>query len=192
MKCNRRALLILGLLCFAAALGLTGYNLSENSRAGAEAEAAALQLQTLLQSAPAENTLLNPAMEMPVRRIGGLDYIGIVEIPALQLRLPVVSRWSYPNLRRAPCRYSGSVYQNNLVLAGHNYPSHFGRLRALHIGDAVLFSDADGRTFSYAVSSLATISPTETETLPASGLTLFTCTPGGQHRLIVCCRPAES
>ena len=94
MKRNRRALLILGLLCFAAALGLAGYNLSENSRAGAEAEAAILQLQTLLQSAPAENTLLNPAMEMPARRIGGLDYIGMVEIPALQLRLPVVSRWS--------------------------------------------------------------------------------------------------
>ena len=71
MKRNRRALLILGLLCFAAAFGLTGYNLSENSRAKADAETAILQLQTLLQSAPAENTLLNPAMEMPVRRIGG-------------------------------------------------------------------------------------------------------------------------
>jgi len=87
MKRNRRALLILGLLCFAAALGLAGYNLSENSRAKADAETAILQLQTLLQSAPAENTLLNPAMEMPVRRIGGLDYIGMVEIPALQLRV---------------------------------------------------------------------------------------------------------
>ena len=45
MKRNRRALLILGLLCFAAAFGLTGYNLSENSRAKADAETAILQLQ---------------------------------------------------------------------------------------------------------------------------------------------------
>ena len=54
--------------------------------------------------------LRNPEMEMPVEEIEGNGYIGLLEIPALGLSLPVMSEWSYPNLKLAPCRYSGSAY----------------------------------------------------------------------------------
>lgn len=40
--------------------------------------------------------MLCPDMEMPVKTIEGVDYIGILTIPALELELPVISEWSYP------------------------------------------------------------------------------------------------
>ena len=73
---------------------------------------------------------LYPNMEMPVLQADGKSYIGVLDIPALGLSLPVMSQWSYPNLKLAPCRYTGSAYSGNLILAGHNYPSHFGGLQA--------------------------------------------------------------
>ena len=72
--------------------------------------------------------LLNPDMDMPeytLKSLGDVACIGILEIPALDLELPVISSWSYSSLRLAPCRYSGSAYKGDLVIAAHNYQSHF-------------------------------------------------------------------
>ena len=53
-------------------------------------------------------------------------YIGVLQIPSLDLTLPVISDWSYPALQIAPCRYEGSAYDGGMVIAGHNFDSHFG------------------------------------------------------------------
>lgn len=93
----------------------------------------------------------NPEMEMPEVKLDSLEdgaCIGILEIPSLDLKLPVISKWSYPLLKKAPCRYSGSVYENNLVIAAHNYRSHFGRLKTLQNGSEVIFTDASGNQLS--------------------------------------------
>lgn len=102
----------------------------------------------------------NPEKEMPVQTIDGQDYIGVLQIPAIDLELPVISRWSDAKMRIAPCRYSGSLYQNNLVIVAHNFASHFGGLKNLREGDAVIFVDMDGNVFSYAVTTLETLNPT--------------------------------
>lgn len=84
--------------------------------------------------------LLNPDMDMPeytLKSLGDVACIGILEIPALDLELPVISSWSYSSLRLAPCRYSGSAYKGDLVIAAHNYQSHFGGLRTLPEGSEV-------------------------------------------------------
>lgn len=132
---------------------------------------------------------LNPKMEMPVVRYEGQDYIGMLEIPALELKLPVMSQWSYPRLKKAPCRYTGSAYTNNLVIAAHNYPTHFGSLNKLQQGAAVTFTDADGNVFHYRVAMKETLNPDEIEYMQDSGwdLSLFTCTPGGSYRVTVRC-----
>ena len=54
--------------------------------------------------------VLYPNMEMSVETINGIDFIGVLRIPTLELELPVISEWNYPNLKSAPCRYSGSAY----------------------------------------------------------------------------------
>ena len=132
---------------------------------------------------------LDPQMEMPVTTIDGVDYIGVLEIPALKLTLPVAGDWSYALLDLAPCRYAGSAYLDDLVILGHNYRGFFRDLSQLQPGDTVFFTDTDGNRFSYAVSDFEQLRPPQTEDMLAGDwdLTLFTCTPGGQNRLAVRC-----
>lgn len=132
---------------------------------------------------------LYPNMEMPVLLADGKSYIGVLDIPALGLSLPVISQWSYPDLKLAPCRYTGSAYSGNLILAGHNYPSHFGGLKNLRSGDTVCFTDADGNQFFYQVAELEVLDGTAVEEMTAGDwqLTLFTCTYGGQSQVAVRC-----
>ena len=197
MKHKGKGLIFTGLLLIAAALFLTGYNLFDQMRAQRSAAQAAAQLaerlpQTTQTDVP--DYLLTPEMEMPVETIDGVDYVGVLRIPTLALELPVISQWSYPLLKIAPCRYSGSAYQNNLVLCAHNYASHFGNLKNLHIGAAVTFTDMDGNLFTYQVAELETLPPQAAEEMENGDwdLTLFTCTVGGQSRVTVRCTAEQS
>ena len=133
--------------------------------------------------------ILNPKMDMPTVEAEGDRYIGTLYFPSLQLELPVMSSWSYPDLKKAPCLYSGSIYENNAVIAGHNYASHFGRLTKLDPGDAVYFTDVDGNVFTYGVVSQEVLEPTAVEEMTSGDfdLSLFTCTLSGQSRFTVRC-----
>lgn len=208
----------IGLLFLAAALILTLYNVWDESRADAAAQNVLEQLredsekewqqeakeveeyeedqteeEVGLQS-PDEveipNYILNPNMSMPTTEIDGNSYIGTLYIEALGLSLPIMSDWSYEKLRIAPCRYSGSAYTQNLVLAGHNYRKHFSGLKSLSIGDRITFTDMDGNTFVYEVGDVEILQPTAVEEMTDSGwdLSLFTCTYGGQTRFTLRCR----
>lgn len=199
-------LILLGLLLIVAAFCLTGYNLHDEQRAAQSARKACNQLARLIPTREAPQMpaveeatvpaaaelpdyVLNPAMEMPEKEIDGVAYIGLLQIPALELELPVISRWSYANFKLAPCRYRGSAYQGSLILAGHNYPCFFGRLKNLSQGDAVRFTDMDGNVFDYEVVALETMPPTATEEMESGeyDLTLFTCTVGAANRIAVRC-----
>lgn len=131
--------------------------------------------------------VLCPDMEMPVETVNGIDYIGLLGIPALELELPIISQWSYPNLKTAPCRYKGSAYTDDLILCGHNFPSHFGNLKNLSEGDMVTFTDMAGNEFTYQVVERETLMPTAIEEMESGDwdLTLFTCTVGGKSRVTV-------
>lgn len=204
----------IGLLLIAAALCLTGYNLRENSLAGSNSREALVQLREALtatgtvrlpdasdrgqaglpEDEPGGETeypdyVLNPRMDMPARAIDGLNYMGVLDIPALGLELPVLSDYVFDHLKAAPCRFSGSAYTDDLVICAHNYTSHFGRLGALSSGDAVILTDMDGNVFSYAVREIIVLNPAEPEAFIQSGydLTLFTCTLDGTARLAVRC-----
>ena len=189
----------IGLLLLAAALFLTVYNLRSDAAAGASAAAALEQLAAdtpkeeaapnlpalpsgeSLEEAYIPDYVLNPDMEMPAEEIDGQSYIGVLRIPSFSLELPVIGEWSYPRLNIAPCRYTGSVYLDNMVIAAHNYLTHFGYLKNLSQGDEITFTDTDGNVFRYEVADLETLSPYAVEEMTASGwdLTLFTCTVGG-------------
>lgn len=131
--------------------------------------------------------VLNPDRPMPDVEIDGYNYIGLLEIPVLNLELSVMESWDYERMRIAPCRYSGSAYKNNLIIAAHNYTSHFGTLRDLQPGDQVHFTDMDGSVFTYTVSQTTLLDGTAVEKMESGtwDLTLFTCTLGGQARVTV-------
>lgn len=194
-KQKGRFLIRLGLLLIAAALCFIIYNLYEEHRAREQSGQAFDALQEYIPGSDQNDDtsmpdyMLNPDMEMPTQTIDGIDYIGVLEIPSLNLELPVISQWSYPNLRIAPCRYSGSAYSGGLVIAAHNYDSHFGRLKTLQTDDEVIFTDIDGNTFTYKVAVMEILEPLATEEMKSEewDLSLFTCTIGGRSRVTVRC-----
>ena len=121
--------------------------------------------------------------------INDQNYIGYVIIPALNLELAVMADWSYPQLKTAPCRFSGTLEGDDLVVMAHNYARHFGSLQSLVEGDSVYFRDVSGDTVEYQVAKVEILKPTAVEEMTAGeyDLTLFTCTYGGQSRVAVRC-----
>lgn len=135
------------------------------------------------------DALPDPDMEMPVRVVDGKEYIGVLEIPELGLRLPVMSNWSMEDLKTAPCRYSGTAYKSGFVIAGHNYQAHFGELKDLAEGAEIRFMDVLGNDFVYKAVKTETLEPEETERMTDDrwDLSLFTCTYSGAARCTVRC-----
>lgn len=127
--------------------------------------------------------------EMTVVEIDGHDYIGTLSIPILELELPVMAELDYPRLKISPCRQAGSVYTNDLVIAAHNYSSHFGRLYQLHSEDLLTFTDMEGDIYLYCVEAVEVLEPTAVDKVLNSpfDLVLYTCTYGGEKRVVVFC-----
>lgn len=192
MKKNR-LLIGTGLLLLAAALFLSVYNVREDKKAGASARTVFEILENDRMGAEDKETAplyeRYPQMEMPTVEVEGKRYIGTLELPSLELTLPVMEELSREALKIAPCRYKGSAYSGDLILAAHNYRSHFGRLSDLGIGDEVAFTDADGNRFTYRVEEILQLAGTDVEAMEEGewDLTLFTCTYGGKNRVTVRC-----
>lgn len=180
--------IISGLLLITAALLLQCYNFWDGARAEREALAALDRLQQET-AALSGNAAMDPDAEMPEIMINGIGYIGTLRISCLELELPVISQWSYPHLKKAPCRYQGSVYRGDMIIAAHNYNSHFGRLKNLSLGDEVTFIDTLGNEFYYTVVGTEQLNGTAVEEMESGDwdLTLFTCTKGGRARVTVRC-----
>lgn len=200
MKSNKKwkIFMIIGLLLIAAAFLLCVYNIWEGKRAEKSVEDAVSYLEEKIfeeESSDSEegknvpDYILHPEMEMPIESVNGNEYIGILNLPSLGLELSVMSEWSYSNLKLSPCRYQGSAYQNNLIILAHNYMTHFGTLKNIHIGDRVIFTDVDGNIFCYQVVEIEALMPTAIEEMESGNwdLTLFTCTLEGQSRVTVRC-----
>jgi len=185
-----------GQLLIVAALCLIGYNVWDEVRVQKITDLVIAKMESTEEQDIAETEeeeilqpayILNPDMEMPQQEIDGQRYIGILEIPAYGVKLPVISQWSYPSLRISPCRYAGSAYTDDLIISAHNYNYHFGVLKNLEIGDIVSFTDMDGNLFRYCMVEREILMPTDIEYMKSGewDLTLFTCTLGGQYRVTV-------
>ena len=181
--------IVLGVVLLLAAGGLYAYNRYEDAHAGAEAQTVVADLQQKVETPEpeAESGPLDP--ELPVVEIDGNEYVGEISIPAIGIDLPVMSEWSYPKLKISPCRQFGSSRTDDLVIAAHNYESHFGKIGTLALGDEVRFTDMDGIENHYMVSAIEVHDPTDVETVEHSGhdLVLYTCTYGGKTRIVVFC-----
>lgn len=99
-------------------------------------------------------------------------------------------KWDYSILDKTPCLYSGSVYKNNAIIAGHNFTAHFGRLSNLPKGALIRFTDVPGNVFEYEIGWTELIEETDTQGMTSGedwDLTLFTCNYGGDKRYTVRC-----
>lgn len=181
-------LMVIGCICVAAAVAITVCNRLDAIRAARAAEALLADVKDQLpESGSGAN--LPKSGDMPAIDVEGRSFIGIVTIPAINITLPVQRDWSKLNARVSPCRYKGSVYDNDLIIAGHNYPKHFGKLKDLMSGDEVIVTDVNGYSYYYEVTNTETIDTYDVDAMDRGDwdLTVFTCTIGGKSRVTVRC-----
>lgn len=191
MKNKRAAALIAaGVLCLAGAIGLTARNLVEEDRAARSADQGVQELRQIIPEKAAEEQELfpEPQVVVPTITLDDRAYIGVLDIPALDRTLPVQETWSDALLKHSPCLYKGDLY-DGMIIAGHNYRSHFAGLSKLQAGDKITFTDVDGNVWNYTVAGTEVIQGYDVEGMESGDwdLTLFTCTYGGQQRHTVRC-----
>lgn len=116
-----------------------------------------------------------------------ITYIGILYFPSVEnLSIPVIDNLSDSLLKISSCRYSGRMSDANMIIAGHNYNSIFGKLSSnLVIGDIIYFKDLAGTTYKYELIDIETLLPTDVEKMQQGNwdLTIFTCTYDNQNRI---------
>lgn len=196
------ACMTIGTALLLGALLLFLWNQKEAEKAGETSEAAIVMLNEAIAGCAQQETTAahlpaetQPQLTAPQKKqmtevtVNGYPYIGYLTIPNLGLELPVMSQWNESRLKIAPCRYSGTTMENNLVLVAHNYHTHFGYLGRLQPGDPVMFADMDGDITCYQVAAVDVVLPEAVEevTMGAFDLALVTCTYGGKTRLVIYC-----
>lgn len=187
----------IGILFIAFALALTIYNIVDSNRAKRNSDDIIQQFlakQSEIKDALNKEFYMNHSdISMSSIEIDGIRYIGIISIPSYGLDLPVAAETSESFLRLSPCRYDGTVYNKDLIIAGHNYMSHFNSIKNLRSGDEVYFNDAAGNTFYYQVLSIEEIDGRDIERMYEGqwDMSLFTCTTSGRSRFTVRCKIIE-
>lgn len=192
--------MFLGVLLLMAAGSLFGTNQLEAYQAEQSCAAVLPQMnQIITENVQNVETKLVPGkpvelltpedVEMTEVEIDGGIYIGYLSIPELSLELPVMSDWSDEQMKSAPCRFSGTVLEENLVLVAHNYQRHFGGIGKLALGTEVVFVDMNGNVTVYQVAARDEVQPNAVEEVTDGDfpLTLCTCTYGGKRRIVVYC-----
>ena len=192
MKGLGSAFMALGAVLILLAALLLGENHREAEEGRMAASEIVSEVHLRMEERPPEALPEAPTLpedkRLPVEEVEGYGYVGSLSIPVLELELPIMDDWSYARLRKAPCRQVGDTARE-LVIAGHNYDSHFGRLHTLTEGDRLFFTDMDGDVTGYEVADVETIRPYQGDLVFEGGwdLVLYTCTYGGKSRVMVGC-----
>ena len=110
--------LCLGIACLLSSVGFVAYNRWEADSAEESVRSLREELETASEDVPAHTD--TPPETMATVTVGGYDCIGMLSVPALDLELPVLTDWSYAKLRKAPCLYYGTYYEENFVIVSVN------------------------------------------------------------------------
>lgn len=185
--------IIIGCVLLVSSVGLFIYNEVSSFRAAEESMEIMSSLETeMLSDAPGiidENDGV-----MPTRLVNGINTVGVVSVPSVGIEVPVAAEWSYKNLKKSACRYSGTANDGKLIILAHNYRQHFGSLGKAETGDEVQFLDVNGTLYVYKITNKEILGKYELERLTDtdSDLTLFTCTYGGKKRVVVRCEKQQN
>ena len=181
---SRRPLVAAGALLLLAGALLAGQNLLTERRAARQTADLLAAVETRI-AAPADL----PAPEVTGDPWAGYGVIGVVGLPDLGLSLPVLADYTQDLLAVAPCRYTDdlALEPGQLVVAGHNYRTHFGRLGELSPGSRITWQNLDGVTYTYTVTEVTEIDAGDREALEQGDwdLTLFTCDVTRTRRILV-------
>ena len=197
----RKLCIISGLALIFAACILCVFNITESNIAARRSQASLSKLKNTIELASeatvSGNTGNDALIEydhvsqgIPVVTLDDINFCGYLTIEELDMELPVIDDFSYESLKYAPCRYSGSANGNDLIIAAHNFSSHFGKLNRLSDGTEIVYTDCSGKEYHYSLISIEEISGSNVEEMLSQDsspwdLTLFTCTLNGKSRVTV-------
>ena len=104
-------------------------------------------------------------MNMPMLEIYGENFVGIIEIPLFNRKLPVCGSWNRHKVSEFPCRYSGSLYDGSLIIGGSDAAGQFDFTKNISVGDSVFLTDMVGGQYFYRVEWIKTTADVSTEKL---------------------------
>ena len=125
----------------------------------------------------------------------GFGVYGTIEIPAINLKYPVLEKVTKKSIETAVAfLYGAGLNQpGNSVIIGHNYRNglFFSNLKKLNVGDKIYITDNSGTKMTYTIYNKfeATAEDTSFYQRDTGGkpeVTLSTCTDDSKARTIIC------
>lgn len=180
-------LIILGILCILLSITLYIKNKYQELDTGKKSKEILDIIETKINVSDKEEIKTNT--EDLVLNISGYDYIGVISIPSLNIKLPIMRETDYDRLAISPCKYYGNITTNDLVLCAHDYVNQFGKISNLKEDDIVIITDVLGNNYVYKVVLTEELNPTDITNMIDSpfDLTLYTCSYGALKRITVRC-----
>ena len=86
--------------------------------------------------------------------INDIDFCGIIEVPSTKSELPIYGYWDKKKLPDYPCRFSGSIYNSDLIIGSSDRKGVFDFSDKLNIGDDILITDVTGNRYTYLISDI--------------------------------------
>ena len=186
-----KILVIIGVFLILISLTMTVYNKYEDLKAGKDANETLniIKDEITSQKHVVDTLPTDEVREMKTININGDEFIGTITIPSINLELPVLSKFSNSNLKKAPCRYYGNLFTNDLIICAHAYETFFANLNKLKQNDLIIFTDVDGNIYTYEVLEVEVLKETDVDKMVNNefDLTLYTCTYDNTGRVTVRC-----
>lgn len=127
----------------------------------------------------------------------GFPLVGTIEIPAIELKCPILEEASKDAIEVAVAVNGGPGINRvgNTIIIGHNYRNgtFFSNNKNLANGDKIYITDKEGMKVEYSIFNIYTTTPEdskyyERDTQGKREVTLVTCTDDTKSRLIICAR----
>lgn len=91
-------------------------------------------------------------LDMPALSLEGRDFIGLVELPAYGVKLPLYGHWEYGKVVQFPCRFDGTLYNDSLIIGAS--ADQLSCVKTIEHGDVVTVTDMQGAVYTYRVSNI--------------------------------------
>ena len=148
-------------------------------------------LETIEEELNKEET--QQAESLPELEFKGYKVEGIIEIPKINIRYPIIDHTNEETMKVSITKFWGPQANEigNYTVAGHNNKdgTMFGKTKYLQIGDKIKLTNLKNETIEYEVFKIYSIDPDDVSCVESvengtREITLITCTNGHKNRLV--------
>lgn len=148
-KTGSSAIIAAGIFTVAAAVAFMAVNTAKSGGSDINTDSTVLKIEAAMPERSAGVQEDRTDNNMPVIEIDGVDFIGLLELPDRDIKLPVRAQWS-GNLS-CPERYMGSIYNGTLIVGGDYDADGFDFADRADAGERVTFTDMDGQVYALSI-----------------------------------------